>query len=235
LESLLSLLLPAIEAHEGLHGLNRHLLVALGAKTRECLLGEIGQRHSHRLSLVAHLSIVELGLNGGWVEFDDLDIAASILQLLSHGEDHVVQSGFRGTVVWTVKDGDKGQAGGRVDNRCLLGCLLLQVRQESLCQTENRRVVGVQFEVHLVEIDAFRLCPVHCSLQTRVHPHAVDIGVLLEDVGRKSWDGLVVGDIEDCGVDIAFGAILLDEFLEVFLSASTDDDTCASLNELFDS
>ena len=57
--------------------------------------------------------------------------------------------------------------------------------------------------------------------------------MLLEDVGRESWDGLVVGYVEDCGVYIAFGAVLLDEFLKVFLSASTDDDACASLNELF--
>jgi hypothetical protein len=70
-------------------------------------------------------------------------------------------------------------------------------------------------------------------LQTRVHPHAVDIGVFLEDVGRKSWDGLVVGNVEDCGVDIAFGAVSLDEFFEVLLSASADDDACASLDELY--
>jgi hypothetical protein len=37
--------------------------------------------------------------------------------------------------------------------------------------------------------------------------------VLLEDVGRESWDGLVIGDVEDCGVYIAFGAVLLDELL----------------------
>jgi hypothetical protein len=58
--------------------------------------------------------------------------------------------------------------------------------------------------------------------------------VLLENVGRKSWDGLVVGDVKDCGVYIALGAVLLDELLEVFLPTSTDDDACARLDELFD-
>jgi hypothetical protein len=70
-------------------------------------------------------------------------------------------------------------------------------------------------------------------LQTGVHPHAVDIGVLLEDFGGECWDGLVVGDVEDCGVYIAFGAVLLDELLQVFFSASADDDACASLDELY--
>ena len=57
--------------------------------------------------------------------------------------------------------------------------------------------------------------------------------MLLEDVGRKSWDGLVIGDVEDCGVDIAFGAVLLDELLEVFLSASANDYAGTSLDELY--
>lgn len=226
-------MLPAIEAHKGLHSLHRHLLVALGAKTGKRLFGEIGERHSHRLALVAHLSIMELSLDGRWVELDDLDIAAGVLQLLSHGQDHVVKSSLRSTVVRTVKDGNKCQAGSRVDNRCLPWCLLLQVRQESLRQTENGRVVCVQFEVHLVEIDAFRVCPIHRPLQTRVHPHAVYIRVLLEDVGRESWDGLMIGDVEDRGVYVAFGAILLDEFLEVFLSTSTDDYAGTGFNKLY--
>jgi hypothetical protein len=57
--------------------------------------------------------------------------------------------------------------------------------------------------------------------------------VLLEDIGCESWDGLVISDVEDCGVDVAFGAILLYEFLEILLSTSTDDDACASLDELY--
>jgi hypothetical protein len=57
--------------------------------------------------------------------------------------------------------------------------------------------------------------------------------MLLENVGRKSWDGLVVGNIENCGVDIAFRAILLDELFEVFLSASANDYTGTSLDELY--
>ena len=57
--------------------------------------------------------------------------------------------------------------------------------------------------------------------------------MLLENVGRKSWDGLVVGNIENCGVDIAFRAILLDEFLEVFLSASANDYAGTGLDELY--
>jgi len=56
--------------------------------------------------------------------------------------------------------------------------------------------------------------------------------VLLEDVGRKSWNGLVIGDVEDCGVYTAFRAILLDEFLEVFLSASANDYAGTGLDEL---
>lgn len=226
-------MLPAIEAHKGLYGLYGDLLIALGAKTGKRLFGEVGQGHSDRFPLVAHLSIVELSLDGRWVELNDLDIAAGVLQLLSHGQDHVVKSSLRSTVVRTMKNRHKGQAGRRVDNRCLPRRLLLQVWQESLRQTENRRVVCVQFEVHLVQIDALRVCPVHRSLQTRVHPHAVNIGVLLEDIGRKAWNGLVVGYVEDYGVYIAFGAVLLDEFLEVFLSASTDDYAGTGFNELF--
>ena len=56
--------------------------------------------------------------------------------------------------------------------------------------------------------------------------------MLLENVGRKSRDGLVVGNIENGGVDIALGAVLLDELLEVLLPASTDDDTGTGFNEL---
>jgi hypothetical protein len=176
---------------------------------------------------------VELGLDGRWVEFDDLDVASSVLQLLSHGQNHVMQSSLRSTVVRTMKDGHKSQAGGRVDNRCLLRCLLLQVWQESFRQTENGRIVRVQFEVHLVQVDALWVCPVHRPLQTRVHPHAVNIGMLLENVGRKSWDGLVIGDVEGCGVYIALRAVLLDELLEVLLSASADNDAGTGLDELF--
>jgi len=57
--------------------------------------------------------------------------------------------------------------------------------------------------------------------------------VLLEDVGRESWDGLVIRDVEDCGVYIALGAILFDELLEVFLPASADNDAGTGLDELF--
>lgn len=56
--------------------------------------------------------------------------------------------------------------------------------------------------------------------------------MLLENVGRKSWDSLVIGDVKGCGVYIALGAVLLDELLEVFLPTSTDDDACARLDEL---
>ena len=42
----------------------------------------------------------------------------------------------------------------------------------------------------------------------------------------------MIGDVEDCGVYIAFGAVLLDELLEVFLSASANDYAGTSLDEL---
>ena len=57
--------------------------------------------------------------------------------------------------------------------------------------------------------------------------------MLLENVGRKSWDGLVVGDVEDCRVYVAFRAILLDKLFEVLLSASTNDDAGTGLDELY--
>jgi hypothetical protein len=57
--------------------------------------------------------------------------------------------------------------------------------------------------------------------------------MLLENVGRKSWDGLVIGDVEGCGVYIALRAVLLDELLEVLLSASADNDAGTGLDELF--
>lgn len=43
----------------------------------------------------------------------------------------------------------------------------------------------------------------------------------------------MIGDVEDCGVYTAFRAILLDEFLEVFLSASANDYAGTGLDELY--
>ena len=57
--------------------------------------------------------------------------------------------------------------------------------------------------------------------------------MLLENVGCESWDGLVVGNVEDCRVYVALGAVLLDELLKIFFSTSTYDDARAGLDQLF--
>jgi hypothetical protein len=233
-KSLLPLLLPPVKAHERLHHLHRYLLVVLLAKTSERLFGEISQRHADMFALIAHLSVMKFGLDSRRIQLNNLHITARVLQLLTHSQNRMMQSRFSGAVVRAVQDRHQSQARSRVNNRRLLRRLFLQERQESFRQTEHRRVVCVYLEVHLVEVDGFRFSPVHGALQAGVHPYAVDVRVFGEDVGCERWDGLVIGDVEDGVVDgyVGVGAVLLDEFLEVFLTTAADDYACAGFDEL---
>jgi len=98
LERLLPLLLPTLETHKRVRTPNRHLLVIFRGESRKGLLSKFLQRHAKVLALLTVLKVVELGLDRGRVQLDDLDIRVCILELLAHHKDGVVQSGLGGTV-----------------------------------------------------------------------------------------------------------------------------------------
>ena len=140
------------------------------------------------------LFIVQLRLHRGRVDLNDLDVARSVLELLSQAEDEVVQRGFGGRVIWCSEQGClgfhrlatpfihlldrqsiwtyQGETRCRVDERRLLA-LLLEVRQELDRQVQVGEVVRVQLVVQHILVDCLGFAKVEAPLDTRVQEDTV--------------------------------------------------------------
>ena len=153
---------------------NRNLILSI-RQPGPNLINEFLQRHSNQVTILQIglvLSIVQLGLDSRRINFQHLHITRTIAQLGAQSKNEMMQSRLGCTIVRAAHHGHESHLGSSESESSLV-LLLLEMRDESLGETDGGGMIGDQFLVEDVQVDGLWLGEVEGALDARVDEDAV--------------------------------------------------------------